>query len=199
PKFAGDTFLIDERERLSVEVDFNNLQEVYNALESILYINNDNDAYMFRIDNDKLILGVTPDMQFTWSDFRKPETKAQIKSILSKRYYSVRLADFNNPFNSYSVGDNGELNITRNKNYFDYLNNNRIITSNIQSEPISNKANERYFTAQSVIEIGDVKIEPKQLQSSKTKTVKEINDDRNRELEQAEKAWSENVDERGFP
>lgn len=165
PRFSGDASLIAERDKLSVEADFNNLQEVYNALGSILYINNDNDAYMFRIDNDKLILGLTSDMQFTWNEFRKPSTKEKIKNILSKRYYAVRLADFNNPFNSYSVGDNGELNITRNKNYFDYLNNNRIVTSNVQSEPISNKANERYFTAQSVIEIGNVSTIPKQLES----------------------------------
>lgn len=41
--------------------------------------------------------------------------------------------------------------------------------------------------------------ETRQPQSSKTRTIEEINNDRNRELEQAEKTWSENVDERGFP
>lgn len=171
PKFAGDANLVNERESLSVEVDFNNIQEVNRALESILYINNDNDNYMFRMDSNKLILGLTPDMQFTWTDFRKQATKDKIKDILSKRYYAVRLANFGNPFNSYSVSENGQLDIVRNRNYFDYLNNNNVIQSNIQSEPISNKANERYFTAQSVIEIGNVNIQSNQPGISPSKEV----------------------------
>lgn len=171
PKFAGDANLVNERESLSVEVDFNNIQEVNRALESILYINNDNDNYMFRMDSDKLILGLTPDMQFTWKDFRKQATKDRIKDILSERYYAVRLANFGNPFNSYSVSENGQLDIVRNRNYFDYLNNNNVIQSNIQSEPISNKANERYFTAQSVIEIGNINIQSNQPEISSSKEV----------------------------
>lgn len=162
-KFATDTNLLNERERLSVEVDFTNYAELNNALESILYINNDNDAYMFRVDNNKLILGLTPDLQFTWNQFRNPETKNRIKDILQNRFYAVRLANFGNPFNGYILNDNNELEIIRNRNYNDYLNDFEVLTTNIQSEPISNKANERYFTAQSVISIGNINIAPRQL------------------------------------
>lgn len=164
--FAGDADLLTERDNLSVEIDFSNFKELTNAIESLLYINNNNDNYILKIDNKKLILGMTSDMQFTWNEFRNQATKDKVRDILSKRYYAVRLADFNNSFNSYSVDDNNKLTITDNNNYFDYINNTKALVTNVQSEPIVDKTNERYFTAQSVIEIGNFSITPKQLVSN---------------------------------
>ena len=162
-KFESDASLLQERDDISAEVDFTNFKDTMDAIQSLLYINNDFDNYIFKLDNKKLILGLTPDTQFTWNKFRDPATKNKIREILSKRFNTVRLANFGNPFTSYSLADNGKLSINRHKNYFDYLNDNRIITSNVQGEPITGKLNERYFTAQSVIEIGNFSITPKQL------------------------------------
>lgn len=156
---ATDPQLVAERENLALEVDFENFQDTISAIESLIYINNDNDNYIFRLDPTKLILGITPDMQFTWNSFKNQSTKDRVRDILASRYHAVRLANFGNPFNSFELSDNNELNIVRNQNYNDYLNNNNVISTNIQSEPVTGTANERYFTAQSVISIGNVSIE----------------------------------------
>ena len=166
-KFESDKSLLEERDNLSVEADFSNFKEVSDILNNIIYIDNNNDNYMLRLDNKKLILGLTPDMQFTWNEFRNNSSvKDRVKDILSNRYNAVKLANFGTSYNTFSLNDNNQLVNTRYSNYFDYLNTNKAIDSNIQSEPVNNSLNTRYFTAQSVISLGDVNISPRQLTQS---------------------------------
>lgn len=149
-----DKGLVAERNELSNEVDLSNPVEFDKFVSSIIYKSADDDKYMFRTDNNKLILGTTPDMIFS-RDQVMNDTDAQEKivSILSQRYHAVQLSQFGKKFNEFNLKDN-KLAITRHDNYTNYLNASGAVKTNIQGTTIKGTA-KKYFTAQSVIEFSD--------------------------------------------
>lgn len=152
--FPSHKSMIEERNQLAREVDLSNFTELTAALESILYINNKNDKYMLDVASNKLRLGVTQDKIFDWNDVMTDDaTQEKIVDILSKRFYAVRLSDFGKRFNQFKIVDN-KLDIVRHNDYFDYLNKESVITTNLHGQPIEG-TDKLYFTAQSVIEISD--------------------------------------------
>ena len=154
PSFKAHEQLINHRNELAKEIDLSSLKELTEALESILYINNDNDRYMLKLGEKNLNLGLTSDKTFAWTDVMSDDTiQDKIVEILSKRYYAVKLADFGKRFNQYKLVE-GKINQIRHNNYFDYLNTESVITTNLKGQPIEG-TDKLYFTAQSVIEFTD--------------------------------------------
>jgi hypothetical protein len=160
-KKESDKGLIAERNELSNEVDLSNPVEFDKFVSSIIYKSADNDKYMFRTDNNKLILGTTPDMIFT-RDQIMGDTDAQerIVNILSQRYHAVQLSQFGKKFNEFNLKDD-KLAITRHDNYSNYLNASGAVKTNIQGTTIKG-TNKKYFTAQSVIEFSDPVLQTKE-------------------------------------
>jgi len=154
PNNTQDANLIKERKDISNEVDFDNILQTLEAINSILYTSEKSDTHMLKFGK-KLFLGVSKDLTFNWNDVMYDSaTQDKIVDILSNRYYSVQLSKFGKSYKKYQLVDN-KLSIQKYNNYFDYINNGSVITTNIQGIPVEGTDNEYYFTAQSVIEITD--------------------------------------------
>lgn len=156
PEFSRDNTLIQERNKLSSEIDFSNYQQFMTAVENIIYVNNNNPNSMFQIDSksSKLRLGITKDKVFDLKDIMtNTEVQNKVAYELAGRYPSVRLSSFGQRFNTYELINN-ELQQRRYRNYFDYLNDKSIIQTRLQGQPIEGTDN-MYFTAQSIIEFSN--------------------------------------------
>lgn len=176
-KNEKDAKLIEERDFLrdSVLGDLSDPIEVIKIMRNFFYIDETDIDYYFKIDPTGLFLdGINPPID--WKDFRdKKEVRDQVKAALMQKFNTVRLSSLNKTFIQWKLvkNDKGEdvLSVVELPNYLDYLNNEDVLRTNIQSEPISGTSNKRYFTAQSVIEVDNFKIETKQLEQSKTSDV----------------------------
>lgn len=183
-KDSRDKPLLDKREAIANEIDLSNPIEFDKLISSIIYKSSDNDAYMFRTDKGKLILGTTPDMTFTRDQVMYDANAQQrIVDILAKRYHAVQLSQFGRKFNQF----NEDGTISRHNDYLDYLNKNEVVKTNIQGVPIEG-SNKMYFTAQSVIEFSN----PKEIgrvtyAAPKVKEAIEVIEDNNSPLDTFEK------------
>lgn len=170
PEFKRDADLISERDYLSSEIDFTDFQSFITAVQSILYV--DEGANMFQIDtkNAKIRLGITKDKIFDLNEFMTDESVRQsVANELTKRYPAIRLTNFGNRFDTFELNEEGSLAHRDYRNYFDYINEKELITTNIHGRPIEG-TDKLYFTAQSVIEIDDnnIKESPRQIEATET-------------------------------
>lgn len=155
-RLARDKALVNERNELAREIDFANTTDFNNAVSSVMYTSTTDDAYMFKMGKNKLSLGVTSDMNFAWDDVMSDQaTQTRIKEILAKRYHAVQLSNFGQRFNYYALDADNKLAQERYNNYFDFLDQRGVISTNVQGYPVANTNNERYFTGQSVIEFSN--------------------------------------------
>lgn len=155
-RLARDKALVNERNELAREIDFANTTDFNNAVSSVMYTSTTDDAYMFKMGKNKLSLGVTPDMNFAWDDVMSDQaTQTRIKEILAKRYHAVQLSNFGQRFNYYALDADNKLAQERYNNYFDFLDQRGVVSTNVQGYPVANTNNERYFTGQSVIEFSN--------------------------------------------
>lgn len=157
PRIKRDQDLIDQRNEIG---DYNlaDIKGLYSFVDSISYgsRNAKNEANIFDIRDGKLILGLTPDQVFKLSDIRDNEvTRQNIEVILAKRFYSVKLSNFNNPFTEYNLINN-RLEGTYQQDYFDYLDSNSILTTDVQVVMRNNAENLALGTGQPVISISNL-------------------------------------------
>lgn len=160
-KFETDKDLIKERDRILDEyfVDLSNYKEVSKIIEQILFIDNSNADHVFSFALNLFVFGPEASDNMSWSEFRsKKGAKEVVKSMITNKYFSVKLSDLNKTFEDWTIED-GKLVMTPLENYTDYLNKHNVLVTNIQSEPVQGTNNTRYFTAQSTIEFDDVTIE----------------------------------------
>ena len=152
--------LVIERNELAREIDLSNTNQLNDVISTIMYTSSSDSNYMFKLGKTKLVLGTTSDMNFTWDDvMSNPITQARIVDILSNRYHAVQLSKFGQRFNQYKVNQDNKIEQIRHNNYFDYLNSDNVIKTNVQGFPITGENNQYYFTGQSVIEFSNPIIE----------------------------------------
>lgn len=137
--------------------NFNNLRDFVNRIMYTSTTSKDNDNTIFRLFKDNLVLSALDnDKVFSLEDISNSQsTRDRIIDILKDRYYSVGLENLNtkDSYISYSLDKDNIIQETTNNSYQDYLNDNKVITSNIRGVHIEN--NEYAFTAQPVIGISD--------------------------------------------
>lgn len=152
--------LVAERNELAREVDLANNTQLNDTISSIMYTSSTDSNYMFKLGKTKLVLGTTSDMNFAWEDvMSNSDVQAKIVDILSKRYHAVQLSKFGQRFNQYKVNQDNRIEQVRHNNYFDYLNSNNVVKTNVQGFPVTGENNQYYFTGQSVIEFSNPIIE----------------------------------------
>ena len=152
--------LVIERNELAREIDLSNTNQLNDVISTIMYTSSSDSNYMFKLGKAKLVLGTTADMNFAWEDvMSNPITQARIVDILSNRYHAVQLSKFGQRFNQYKVNQDNKIEQIRHNNYFDYLNSDNVIKTNVQGFPVTGENNQYYFTGQSVIEFSNPIIE----------------------------------------
>lgn len=152
-KRTEDVELIKEREELDTVIDIANTTSFLDAISKLIYRNSniDNDTNLFILDKNKLILGPDKDSVFTRDQIMYDKNaQERIVAILTSRFPAVQLSNFGKAFNQLSVNNNKLIEIKHN-NYFDYLNKEGILKTNVKGYPIDGEPGNFYYTAQSVI------------------------------------------------
>lgn len=157
-----DNLSIEEKKSLDNIGDFNikDFKDLTEFVNKIMYASsgvNAGDKTIFKLFKNKLILSSLEDDIFPLEDIISSQAiRDKIVDILADRYHSVGLKDLNSsePYVSYHLNkDTGSIEEKQNDSYQHYINDNKVLTTNVRGVHI--EGNEYAFTAQPVIGISN--------------------------------------------